>query len=66
MNNCRAIHEYLELQAKTFTNDKLQLASKQKSCHYPAHRKREKEEENMKGRQIQRNPAGFQVQAEDE
>lgn len=54
MNNCRAIHEYLELQAKTFTNDKLQLASKQKRLSLSSsqfdNRKREKEEENMKGR----------------
>lgn len=30
VNNCGAIQTYLELQAKTFTNDKLQLASKRK------------------------------------
>lgn len=32
MNNCGAIHKYLELQAKIFINDKLQMlaaASKQ-------------------------------------
>jgi len=55
MYNCGAIQTLLELQAKTFTNDKLLLAPKRKkkNCHNPAHRlttEKEKREENMKGR----------------